>query len=100
MFFLGVLVGLALSAVIGWYIARRQRTDVESLERKLSAEARKASALESELAAEKVARAQAVRDEKLRNSREFRQYKTLLRRADAALAQAKAERDQAHFEAA
>lgn len=100
MFLLGVLVGFVAAALCGWYVAKMRHTRIDTLERRLSAEFRHVTALENELAAAKAAGAQAVRNEKLRNAREFRQYKTLLRRADVALAQAKAERAGSVLEAA
>lgn len=100
MFFLGVLLGLAVAAVIGWYGSRRQRTRISSMERSLSNEFRRVTALENEVAAAKAAGAEAVRSEKLRNAREFGQYKILLGRADVALAQAKQARNDSILEAA
>jgi hypothetical protein len=100
MFFLGVLVGVVAAAVIGWVGSNRRRTQISSMERRLSSEFRRVAALEDALAAAKAAGAQAVRDEKLRNTREFGQYKILLRRADVALAQAKEARNESVLEAA
>jgi hypothetical protein len=99
-FFLGVFVGLVAAFLIGGYVVKNQRMRMASLEEQLSAEFHRVTALENELAAVKAAGVQAVRDEKLRNAREFGQYKTLLRRADVALAQAKAERGDSVLEAA
>jgi len=99
-FFVGVIVGLALAVAAAWWRQRRAPQAVISLERTVSAQFRKITELEHELAEAKAGAAQAVRNEKLRNAREFKQYKKLLRRADTALAQAKAERAASVLEAA
>ncbi len=89
-----------MAMALGWLWQRRAPHGVISLERTVSAQFRKITDLEHELAEAKAAGALAVRNEKLRNAREFRQYKRLLRRADTALAQAKAERAGEILEAA
>ncbi len=100
MFLPGVLVGLAIAALIAWSLIHRQRVRITSLELQLSNEFRRVTALENEVAVAKAEGALAVRNEKLRNAREFGQYKKLLRRADVALAQARATRDDSVLEAA
>jgi hypothetical protein len=100
MFFWGVLVGLIGAVLIGWYGSKKQRDHVSAMERALSGESRRVTALERELATAKAEGAEAVRNEKLRQAREFGQYKILLRRADTALAQAKAARDDSILDAA
>lgn len=92
MFLLGAIIGLALGAGTVLMLTRRQRERLEAVERTSSSQFRRITALEKELAETKTSAAARVRDEKLRNAREFGQYKTLLRRADVALAQAKAAR--------
>lgn len=92
MFILGVIVGLAAGALLAWLMNQKQRDQLASTERTNSSQFRRILALEKELADARADGVAGVRDEKLRNAREFRQYKTLLRRADAALAQAKADR--------
>jgi hypothetical protein len=96
----GVFVGLAIAALIAGSLIHRQRVRISSLELQLSNESGRVSALENEVAVAKAEGALAVRNEKLRNAREFGQYKKLLRRADVALAQAKAKRDDSVLEAA
>jgi hypothetical protein len=93
MFILGVIVGLIATALVGVIMSRRQNEQMAATRRTSSSQVRRIAALENEVAEAKSAGAAAVRDEKLRNAREFSQYKILLRRADSALAQAKAQRN-------
>ncbi len=92
MFLLGAIIGLALGGALALVLTRKQRDRLDGVERTSSSQFRRITALEKELAEVKTDAAARIRAEKLRNAREFGQYKTLLRRADVALAQAKAAR--------
>ncbi len=92
MFIFGVIVGLVAATLVAVLMNRRQSAEIANMERTSSSQFRRITALEKKVADAQLAGAASVRDEKLRNTREFNQYKTLLRRADSALAQARADR--------
>ena len=92
MFYLGTITGFIVTAVIAAVLLRRQTARLGSYDRERSAHFRRVTELERELTTAKASSASVRRAAELRSEREFGQYKILLRRADTALAQARAER--------
>ena len=99
-FILGAIIGFAIAAVCGALLLRREQRRTDELDRERFALSRHNRKLEKSLANAQADTDSAVRDERLRNAREFGQYKILLRRADIALAQARAERAEADMSTA
>ncbi len=88
LFMLGVAVGAVIATVLWLLLAQ---SDVVSwIDRRVRTG--RVAELERALEQVKAESAEAIRLEKLRSARQFGQYKILLRRADRALAEARAER--------
>lgn len=93
MFLLGVFVGAVVAGVVASVVLMGQRRRLTDLEDQRRAHERRISELERAVETERAAGASAVRNTQLRTERQFVQYKILLKRADRALAEARAARD-------
>lgn len=91
-FLLGLVIGVVGTAAAAVFLDRRHRRRIAELEGARTALVRRIAELEQSAAE--------VRDARLRAEREFNQYKILLKRADRALADARAARDSARHLAA
>lgn len=92
MFLLGLVIGVIGTAAAALVLDRRHQRRFADLERERAALARRIAELEES--------ASGARDARLRSEREFNQYKILLKRADRALADARAARDRTRHLAA